>query len=525
MIQQTAESQKQMELDQRKAELDERLRTAKASLFNLTVKKKDFYDDNQLALFVPHATQASFFEKATTIRRGIFSGNRWGKSTAGVVEDCCWALGYRPFYDKGDPRRTAGIPTHGVKILVIAEDWDKVKEVFTDKGQGGDRKGKFFDFLPAWSIAKTHTNQQGTIDIIYVESELNGQIRRSAIYFDTVKSFKNNGAAHESSDWDAIHLDEPVPEALWKAASRGLIDRNGASWWLMTPLKEPWMFYYMEDNQMDDPKNYWCYTGDMDENPTLSQGAKDMYLKGLTQEEIECRKEGKPLSFGSLVYGTYNEKIHLFKGTPKGWKDPFTPPADYLCAYAIDPHGQTPMTVLFVAISPEMPDGKRHVFWYDEIFSKMKLSTLAEAIKVRTKKVRIHYELCDPCAWIEDPESGRSWSDILWDNGLHVDKASKGKTAGIIETRDHFQEDDLKVHVMEHMTRFRYEIKLYTYGKENKPVDKDDHIMECMYRLVVHDGLRYHKPYIPSRSSEGSGYDDTSIDLYDESDQSFNTVI
>jgi len=31
----------------------------------------------------------------------------------------------------------------------------------------------------------------------------------------------------ESSDFDFVHVDEPCPEPMYKAAARGLIDRNG----------------------------------------------------------------------------------------------------------------------------------------------------------------------------------------------------------------------------------------------------------------------------------------------------------
>ena len=497
------------------AQLDEGLLKAKQQLFRLHVEQKELLESNQLALFQPHKKQHEFFEDSLKSRRGVFTGNRFGKSTVGVVEDCCWLLGYRPFYEEGDPLRYAGIPEHGVKGLVIAEDWDKVKEIFTDPGKHSDRKGKFFDFLPESCIASTHRNQVGVIDAIYVESIVRGQTRKSVVYFDTVKSFKNNGAGQESSDWDFIHGDEPFPNDMWIAVSRGLIDRGGKAWFLMTPIKEPWIYHWFMDNALKDPENFGVITGDMDDNPLLEEKEKELFLSQLSEEERDCRKKGIPLALGHLVYPTFDENVHLFRGTPFGWKDPYSPPQEYLSAYAIDPHPQTPMAVLFVAISPIMQDGTRHVFWYDEIYEKIKLSELATMIEDRKLRARICYELCDPCAWIEDPETGRSWSDTLWDNGLRVEKATKAKTAGIMETRDHFRHPKMKVHVMEHMKRFRHEIRHYHFDKENKPVDKDDHMMECMYRLVMHDSLHYHSPY-NSEQLPGLTNSDLNVSLSDE---------
>jgi len=40
------------------------------------------------------------------------------------------------------------------------------------------------------------------------------------------------------------------------------------------------------------------------------------------------------------------------------------------------------------------------------------------------------------------------------------------------------------------MTRFLWEVNRYSWDKDNKPVDKDDHMMECFYRLNLED-LRF----------------------------------
>jgi len=108
------------------------------------------------------------------------------------------------------------------------------------------------------------------------------------------------------------------------------------------------------------------------------------------------------------------------------------------------------------------------------------------------------YYLCEPAAWNEDRESGYSYADKLWECGIPVERASKEKTHGIIQTQEMFgrtgHQGENLVFVHENCGRFRFEIKNYVYDKENKAVDKDDHLMECMYRLVCHDGLTYHNP-------------------------------
>ena len=484
-------------------------RALKEELLKLALLKEEQLLRRKLENFVPNPKQYAFFEHAATRNRAGFCGNRFGKSTVGVVEDCCWLIGERPFFPKDHPLRRLGIPAHGVKGLVIAEDWDKVDEIFTNQ-EDGDRPGKFFEFLPTDVIKSVTKEQKGRINSITVEVKLDGRKRVSTVIFDTVRSYFNNPASFESSDWDFIHIDEPVPQELWTAVSRGLLDRGGFSWWLLTPLGYPWMYEHMIDNAEKKPHLYWWFEATMDDNPLLDEVAKEEYLATLPEDQRDARRNGKPLAFGRKVYGHYDENVHLWKSSqpPIGWLDFKTPSRDYLCGYAIDPHPQIPHAVLFIALSP-----LGEIFFYDEIFEKCMIAELAMKIKDRTRRVRCGFELCDPIAWIENPDTGRCWAETLMLHGLNVIHASKSKTEGIITTQDIWNPKyPRKIIVMPHLNRFRREIKTYFYDKENKPIDKDDHMMENMYRLVTFNDLTYtppdpvdSEPVIPQDELGGSG--------------------
>lgn len=467
----------------------------------LSLMKEEMLTSNKLKNFVPNPKQYKFFEMAATRMRAGFCGNRFGKSTIGVIEDCCWLLGERPFFPSDHPLRRLGIPTHGVKGLVIAEDWDKVKEIFTND-DGKDRLGKFFEYLPQESIKKTTCTQKGQINSISIKWKLDGRERESIVTFDTVRSYYNNPRSFESSDWDFIHLDEPVPQELWTAVSRGLLDRGGYSWWLLTPLGFPWMYEHFISNTVVDPKNFWFFEASMDDNPLLDETAKRLYLESLPEDERQCRQAGKPLAHGRRVYGHFDEKRHIWGGwlkrdehgqliepmpLPKGWKDLYSPPDNYLCGYSLDPHPQTPHAVLFVAIAPN-----GDVYIYDELFEKCLIRELATKIISKSANINLQWQLCDPSAWIENPDTGRCWADTLHEEGLFVIRASKDKSNGIIQTQEIWSPTrQTKVYVMPHCTRFIKEIKAYFFDKENKPIDKNDHLMECLYRTVVNDNLTY----------------------------------
>ena len=159
----------------------------KQELFRLQKLKTDLLRTRKLWFFKPSPKQLQFFENSGKKRRAGFCGNRFGKSTLGVVEDVCWLLGFRPFFPEGHELRTLGIPRHGVKGLVVAEDWDKVKEIFTNN-ESVERQGKFFEFLPEGSYTYKK-NEKGIIVQITVKSVVDGLERESVMYFDTVKSY------------------------------------------------------------------------------------------------------------------------------------------------------------------------------------------------------------------------------------------------------------------------------------------------------------------------------------------------
>lgn len=462
---------------------------AKKRIFELKQQKEDEYKRRRLWYWVPSPKQLDFFKNSNKKRRAGFCGNRFGKSTLGVVEDVCWLIGYRPFFSVGHPLRTLGIPTHGVKGLVIAEDWDKVKEIFTND-DSAERQGKFFDFLPEDFIKKTHRNEKGIIDQITVISEVEGYKRESIVYFDTVKSYKNAPAGFESSDWDFIHIDEPVLKELWTAVSRGLVDRDGYSWWLFTPLKEVWMYNETIENAKDDPENYWWFEATMDDNPTLSEGAKRLYLNQLPEDERAARRAGKPLAYGRLVFHQYDPTLHDYDGHLQGWPTPNRPPEkDTMVAYAVDTHPQTPHAALFVAVS-----ALGDIDFYDEIYEKGSIAKLSDLVKSKLQGVRVQYGLCEPAAWNEDQGSGKSYADMFAEAGLDLIPASKRKEDAILQTQLLLGQRKRTIRIHKRCKRLRWEMFNHYFDKDNKPEDKNDHMIECLRRLVIHDGLIYYPP-------------------------------
>lgn len=147
---------------------------------------------------------------------------------------------------------------------------------------------------------------------------------------------------------------------------------------------------------------------------------------------------------------------------------------------------------------------------------KDRISEVCKEIKLITNNLRVGYELLEPAAWSEDPETGRSFADVFYEHGLSVDKASKQRTFAIQQMRMLFGQRERSVFVFPHLTVFRKELKQWYFTKENRPADKDDHMCECAGRLIVHDNLNWLAP--ARQISNIIRFDDTKISLEKENE-------
>jgi hypothetical protein len=442
----------------------------------LEKKRTELVKRNGIAFYKPHPGQDRFHRAGDKKFRMVRCGNRYGKSTMGCAEDVAWLIGKRPWYIEGDPARYAGLPQRAVKGLVITTDWDKVREVWS-----GD-SGKLWTFLPAGSVKSTRRNHSGAVDEIVLN---NGSILR----FDTVQSFKKDPQGSESSDWDFVHIDEPCPELMFVAAARGLVDRGGSAWFTLTPLHEFWindLFFPQKGTKPKfEPSQIWAMQGNTRENPHLTAAGIEAFTALLTPDEIECRLNGIPLELSGLVYKQFNYEKHVLTKPPRGWGGFDDPPRDYVVHVAIDTHPQTPHAVLFVAVNQL---GQR--FIYDELFVKTDAESLANLILMKLHG-RVHGDIkCEPAAWINDPVTESCLAEEFGKHGLYVQKASKAKTFGILKMQGEFRKEG-SIYINPQCQRFLWELNRYAFDKENKPADKDDHLMECMYRIFINDPQWY----------------------------------
>ena len=456
----------------------------KLQLRKLLQQKAELLAQNPLKYYKPQPKQDAFHRAGDVKHRAVFAGNRFGKSLMGVNEDGAWLQGERPWYPIGDPDRYKGIPQHPVKLLCITTDWDLVDSIFTSqRGEGG----KLWKALPRGFVKAVRRNHSGSIDMVEC-------INNSVMRFDTVKSFLTNPQGAESTDWDGVHIDEPCCEDHYKAVSRGLIDRGGKDWFTLTPKREPWIydkFHARSDEgemlESSNKNNHWSIRGSTYENKYLSKAEIDDFNDSLSDDERTCMIEGIPLELSGMIYKEFSYSKHVYKVVPTGWEDLHLPPKDWPVWVLIDPHPQTPSMVLMCAVDPH-----QRIWYFDEIFQKLMIIDLADEILKKTKRFnRVKY-VCDPLAFIKHPVTGaQSMAEDFYRKGVPVLQSVKDLQGGIMRVKQELKKPD-RLWFSMRLRETMYEFGHYVWDeRENKPKDKDDHAMECLYRSLMENPRYY----------------------------------
>lgn len=457
--------------------------------------------ENGLAFYRPHWYQ-HLFHSSTAKRRGAFTGNRFGKSHMDAAETVAWMRGERTWYKapfdiigvdivdglrkpvvklshpggESHPLVRSGIPPYPTKQLVVCANWDKVDEIWTS--QLADRPGKIWQFLPkGW--ARGFTNHAGVI------SEIHGS-NGSLLSFMSVDAFSHNKLVAESSDYDRVVFDEPAPEDLWKGVSRGLVDRHGQADFALTSLQELWIYerFNAEADTPDAPlfRDRFSFRASMLDNPHLSDVAIRDFEMDLSEDERQCRIHGIPLELSGLIYKEFSKQRHVLTELPRGWRDWSLPDRSCILHVRVDTHPVKPHAVLFAVVGPSEVPIVCH-----ELYEACDADTLCQRINdyVALTGCFLGSLKVEPAAWNNDPATRTaSIASYFFKHGLHPTKATKDLSNGIIITKSAFKNG--RVFFTPNLKRTFWELSRYRYDPETgKPVDKDDHMMENLYRLLI----------------------------------------
>jgi hypothetical protein len=489
---------------------------------------KELKEAYGLNFYRPHFKQHMFHVNGCATGRYSRFGNRTGKTVCGAAEDVSWLIGGRLFYREtfdiitGNERKvvgrhvgtrdhelvTKGVPDYPVKGLLVCSDWDKAKEIFTNREGSYDMWGDLFQLIPRESLGKPHVSRGGHIDQIPVKrlTEFGGG--ESLLYVDTVESYKHARLSQESSDWDFIHYDEPPPQTMFLANKRGLSDRHGKFWINATALEEMWvndefcppkqqtLLNVPQDglvfNKADGVSRY-VISASIYDNPYISPEGVAEFAASLNKDEKECRLHGLPMAMAGLIYKEFEYDQHVLGELPDEWTEFWIAPKNYTIRWWWDYHTRLPQAVLFFATDP-----KGRIFVYDELFDDNLIDPVCKSIIGKTKNYFVADTEIDPFAIIPHPVTKESIQDELMKYDIFVDPATKDLSTGINRVREKLKERDAQgnptIYFSPRLTQTLFEFSHYIYDlKKQEPKDENNHMMENLYRAVL-NGLPYVEP-------------------------------
>lgn len=407
------------------------------------------------------------FHKCKKKNRWVFGGNRSGKTECGAVEVVYLARGNHPY------RKINGATCGWVVSLST--------QVQRDVAQS-----KILNYLnPDWIEdivmlkGRKDNYANGIIDYILVKNEF-GSI--SKIGF---KSCDQGREKFQGTSLDYVWFDEEPPYEIYSECRMRVLDKNGEIFATMTPLKGLTFVYdeiYL--NKFNDP-NVWYQFMSWDDNPYISEEAKNIMKSSMSEQELKSRQYGEFLDFGGRVYPEFDENVNVI--------DPFEIPYEWQDKLSIDPGLKNPLSCHWYAV-----DYDGNVYVVAEHYEKDKdIDHHSKEIERISNELNWHrnsngmlVSLIDSAANQTTLASRKSVADLFYDYGILTNtNVNKDVFSGIQRVKSYLKNSngETKLFIFRTCPNMIREIKSYRWGKGESPVKTDDHSM---------DELRY---YIMSR--------------------------
>lgn len=373
------------------------------------------------------------------------------------------------------------------KTMRILSDIDTIKDTIIPEIQFWFPEGKYQMSKEAKAyISKITTSTGWTIEI---------------------RTYDQEPRKHESSTVSVILADEPMPYKLYSANVSRL--RLGGIMIIFATLLEgaAWIVPEIIEDKSGD--TFYMYVSAEDackQHGVRGHLEHEQILKMAGRYEAEeriARIFGKPMALAGVVFKGFNPDIHVI--------EPFDLNAqDFSVWHSLDTHqiGETPEAGIWIAV-----DRQGNYYVVDELFGKWGDSELAARIKRKNSYYRIDKMLIEPGAYVLDQiksrEDGKEISlakTLEEKHGLMYIPGSKKRHLAVRKTKEalHYQQVNgefvqrPKLYIFNTCTELIWEMKTWMYQPESKKVqeyrekyrkfvDKDDHLIEAMGRIIVED--------------------------------------
>lgn len=415
---------------------------------------------------IKHLKQIEF-HKCPKKNRWVFGGNRTGKTECGAVEVVYFARGCHPYR----------------KIEGATEGW--VVSLSTQV-QRDVAQSKILNYLnPDWIVdvvmiqGRKDNIKNGIIDYILIKN-IFGSI--SKIGF---KSCDQGREKFQGTSLDYVWFDEEPPYDIYSECRMRVLDKNGDIFATMTPLKGMTFVYdeiYL--NKFND-KNIWHEFISWDDNPFISNEAKQAMKTTLSDAELRSREYGEFLDFGGLVYPEFDENVNVI--------EPFDVPYEWQDKLSIDPGLKNPLSCHWYAVDY---DGNVYVVaeHYDKdkdiVYHSNKIHQISDQLHWHRNSNGMIEALIDSAANQKTLASIKSVSDLFYEQNILVNSnVNKDVFSGVQKVKSYLKNSlgQTKLFIFNSCVNLIKEIKSYRWGKGETPIKENDHSM---------DELRY---YIMSR--------------------------
>ena len=405
------------------------------------------------------------FHKCDKKIRWVFGGNRSGKTECGAVEVVYMARGCHPFrkIDKATNGWVVSLSTQvqrdvaQSKILnYINPDW--IEDIVMLSGRKDNYKNGVIDYILIKNIFGT----------------------TSKIGF---KSCDQGREKFQGTSLDYVWFDEEPPYDIYQECRMRVLDTNGDIFATMTPLKGMTFVYdeiYM--NKFND-HNIWCEFMEWNDNPYLSEQAKQALRASMSQEELRSREKGEFLDLGGRVYPEFDENINVI--------EPFNIPFEWQVKLSIDPGLKNPLSCHWYAV-----DYDGNVYVVAEHYEQEKdieyhaneIHRISDELNWHRNSNGMLESLIDSAANQTTLASKKSVADLFYEYKILVNtNVNKDIFSGVQKVKSYLKNSlgQTKLFIFNTCKNLIREIKSYRWGNGDNPVKADDHCLDELRYYIM----------------------------------------
>jgi len=341
------------------------------------------------------------------------------------------------------------------------------------------------------------------------EARKNGKAFDSKWVTDTGWEFDIMSYDQDPKEFESVNLgwvweDEPPPFLVHKACVSRL--RTGGILMITaTPLSgSEWMY----DEIIANPANkkgfrtyieadVWTACADIQgTRGFLRKSDIERMIAQYDEEDMQARVKGKFQHLTGLVFKQFDTKIHVIR--------PFDINPEYFTVYeALDSHPRTEDAFLWLAVDQS---GKKYII--DELWMNGTTEDLALAVLKKTEKWKVVRRIADPSLFNEDKHTGQNIARGFAKYGLSYSPATKYRTEADRRIKNALDYQvtpsgktflvEPELYIFSNCERLIWELQRYRWDdwsgkigdkkdKKQKPIDKDDHMIENLGRLLFQE--------------------------------------